>query len=422
MSYRSTAPRLGDTDNVLLFKIAQSLNAGAAQGDTANDLLRKIAAAAAAATGGTGDGTFANVTATNGTFTNLTAVNGNITNLTAPNLNSTTATISSLLATIASGNLLRFGGSTAAFPALKNTGAELQVRLADDSAYGNFHCNELTTDGAVGLGTSPVGTVQATIQDALANTLVFVNNAFNTGGGSGTGGNATLILRSTTTVPFSWRLTAMGARNELSVQSETTATMAIFTSSTNLIINTVSTVEPTGLMRGIVIGDGVAATANPTTAISMWSLAGEWQYRTSGASEGAGQTNRVHNRSSTVTGSGTNYTLTNATARIDFGTTDAEIVLPTAGTYLLIATVQFVAGATAGDDYRAKFRNSTDATDVGPEQQTTISTAAGKGIIDLQQTVTITITKTIQLFGFNATAARGTVTSTLTSISYVRLS
>lgn len=52
MTFASTAPRLGDSDNILLFKIAQhyamlcpSANAAPRRGDSDNNLLFKIAKA-----------------------------------------------------------------------------------------------------------------------------------------------------------------------------------------------------------------------------------------------------------------------------------------------------------------------------------------------------------------------------------------
>jgi len=48
--------------------------------------------------------------------------------------------------------LLLFGGSTSSFPALKRSSATLQVRLADDSAFGNLQLNNLTAGTSAALG------------------------------------------------------------------------------------------------------------------------------------------------------------------------------------------------------------------------------------------------------------------------------
>jgi hypothetical protein len=123
-----------------------------------------------------------------------------------------------------------------------------------------------------------------------------------------------------------------------------------------------------------------------------------------------------------VAGAGTDYTLTGATARVDFGTTDAEVTLPTAGTYLLIATVQMQGDASgAGDEVRIKLRNSTDGADVGIERSVTTHVASTFETCDLMELVTVTAAKTIQLFAFNATSARGLILAAKTAIRYVRL-
>ncbi|MDO8715991.1 MAG: hypothetical protein Q7J73_04195, partial [Dehalococcoidales bacterium] len=55
-------------------------------------------------------------------------------------------------------NMLGFGGLTSSFPGLKRSTTELQVRLADDSAFGNFQAGQGIFNGNVGIGTtSPWG-------------------------------------------------------------------------------------------------------------------------------------------------------------------------------------------------------------------------------------------------------------------------
>lgn len=179
---------------------------------------------------------------------------------------------------------------------------------------------------------------------------------------------------------------------------------------------------PAGPNYGIALTDTSAASANPTTASVLYSVSGELQYRTSGASEGAGQTNRVHNRAASVTGAGTDYTLTNSTSRVDFGTTDAEVALPSAGTYLVQANVQIQGDAIgAADEIRAKLYNSTDAAQVGEERSQTTAVASSFESILLSAIVTVTATKTIQIYAHNATSARGTIIAAKTTITYVRM-
>lgn len=63
---------------------------------------------------------------------------------------------------IDSAGIVSFGGQTSSFPSLKRSSAELQVRLADDSAFGSFQCGQLSiVDFNVVLGTT-TGTKIAT--------------------------------------------------------------------------------------------------------------------------------------------------------------------------------------------------------------------------------------------------------------------
>jgi len=70
-------------------------------------------------------------------------------------------------------------------------------------------------------------------------------------------------------------------------------------------------------------------------------------YRSVASGEGSGRSNRVHNRLDQAVGTGTDYTLTGSTARVDFGTTDAQVDIPNGGTYLILATIQFVGDVAA---------------------------------------------------------------------------
>jgi hypothetical protein len=130
----------------------------------------------------------------------------------------------------------------------------------------------------------------------------------------------------------------------------------------------------------------------------------------------------LHNRSSQVVGSGTDYSLTDAAARVDFGGTDPEIVLPTAGTYLIIVEVSVTAGGTANDTYIFKLYDSTATADISSSQRDLNNAQADKAFhVDLHSTYTVTTASTIQLYGYNSTAARGTVDSDETKLIYVRL-
>ncbi len=429
MAYHDTIARLGDSDNTLLGKILQRLGGLATFASSDNDLLFKI------------------LTSLNGV--DLTSEQalfdaryvlkaGDIMTggLTAPTLTSTgvftlgttvkqsAASDGVLLLTNAAAtdfSRIQFGGTAATFPAIKRNAASIDLRLADDSAYASLNCDSLaangtiTSTGAVAFGTSVVATIQCTIQDALTTTFLFVNN-------TNVAGAASLILRNSGIgVNRGWRITSDSGTDQLSITDEGVGIMAMFTSAKNLVLHTVSTIQPASLAKGIVLADGTAASGDPTTASAIWSVAGSLQYRTSAANEGAGQTNNIHNRGAAQAGVGTNYTLTNATAHIVFGTTNADITLPSAGTYLIQANVSVINGATPDDIYDAKLRNSTDGADIGVNKKVSGGPASGRVNIVLCEIVTIATSKTIQLFAFNETGARGTIESTTTDIRYVRL-
>ncbi len=178
-----------------------------------------------------------------------------------------------------------------------------------------------------------------------------------------------------------------------------------------------------GMTNGRQMTNGAAASADPANGIADFAVGGEWQYRAAAAGEGAGQVNRIHNRGAQVTGSGADYSIAGTSyARVDFGGADPEIALPTAGTYLVTALVSIVAGANANDDFRAKLYNSTDAQDItSSDRRMTNIGASQTEQLCLQNVITVTGAKTIQLWAQNLTAARGGIEAQRTSISYVRL-
>lgn len=332
------------------------------------------------------------------------------------------------------GSFITFGGVTASEPALKKNGAVLEVRLADNSNYGSFTSGfQTSTTGGMQMNTDDSATLNAynytfqkrgTTGDATAavgNASEIGNMVWQSWNGAAYVQNASFLAKTT-------QVQSVGnAGGELQLRTTTNgstspAIAAIVSNTKNFLISNVNTVEPASLVGGIVWKDGTAASADPTTASAMWSVGGEIQYRTSGASEGAGQTNRLHNRSGQQAGVGTNYTLTNATAQVAFGTTNATVTLPTAGTYLVQANVSIINGATADDIYDAKLRNTTDSTDIGVNKKVSGGPASGRVNIVLMELVTIAASKVVTIFAFNETAARGTVESTTTDIRFVRLS
>lgn len=81
---------------------------------------------------------------------------------------------------ISNAGLISFGGTTSSFPALKRSSAELQVRLADDSAFGNLQVNSLIANAQVRLKGYTVATLPgsptqgdvAFVTDALTPTFL----------------------------------------------------------------------------------------------------------------------------------------------------------------------------------------------------------------------------------------------------------
>lgn len=129
------------------------------------------------------------------------------------------------------------------------------------------------------------------------------------------------------------------------------------------------------------------------------------------------------NSNSEVVGGATDYALTNSYGRVDFGATDAEVVLPTAGIYFIIAYVGIdTAGAGAADVYRFKLFNGTAAVDVANTQVQLRLDDGRKSQVVLTSIFTPPAAPTtVQIYAVNDTAARGTVTFADTKISYIKL-
>lgn len=123
---------------------------------------------------------------------------------------------------------------------------------------------------------------------------------------------------------------------------------------------------------------------------------------------------------------GTNYTLTNTSVAVDFSTTIAEVLLPTAGTYLITASVDLLglAGAAAGDFIELKLRNITDSADLdGSLKQTTNMAPNRKLTVALLPVplVTVGANRTIRLYGRAATGGNYQAVAARTSITYVKV-
>jgi hypothetical protein len=192
----------------------------------------------------------------------------------------------------------------------------------------------------------------------------------------------------------------------------------------SLIVGTASRfATPTGFSGGVYLTNGTSASADPANGVVFNSASGEWHYRTSATSEGAGADNRVHNRGAEVVCSGADYSLTASAALIATGGTQPDInTLPTAGTYLIQAIVTVTAGGTANDTYLAKFYNATAMADIANSQQSVSATPASQKFqIHLSTVATFASASRVQVYGWNSTAGRGTVNATETKVWYVRL-
>lgn len=189
----------------------------------------------------------------------------------------------------------------------------------------------------------------------------------------------------------------------------------------NLGIGASALAVPTSLNNGLYITNGTAPTADPANGFVMWSTSGSPMYRGNG--DGSGNARYMHNTATQTVGTGSNYTFPDtAYHRVDFSGSDPECTVPTAGTYLIICDVSITAGVYASDAFVVKLYNSTAAADISYSERT-LSTLIenSTGHVTTTMVVTLGSASTIQLYAANATAARGRVNATETTIMYVRL-
>jgi hypothetical protein len=126
--------------------------------------------------------------------------------------------------------------------------------------------------------------------------------------------------------------------------------------------------------------------------------------------------------SSSASGVGTDYSLTATPALVDFGTTDPTLSIPEAGVYQIYYHASYLTGATAGDVFGFKVRNSTDSTDLAGSYVRQANLVANQ-TQDASALCFYTATNacTLQLWGVNASGARGVVMSTNTYINFLRV-
>jgi hypothetical protein len=130
------------------------------------------------------------------------------------------------------------------------------------------------------------------------------------------------------------------------------------------------------------------------------------------------------NTNSTDTGGNTDYTMTNAYAKVEFGADDLEVTLPTAGTYLIFSTVCGLNNSAGQKQWALKFFNSTTAADV-PLSETFKSMADSSvenGLFIQTIVTTTTDNNIIQLYAAStANTATQTIYFTGTRLSFVKL-
>lgn len=127
------------------------------------------------------------------------------------------------------------------------------------------------------------------------------------------------------------------------------------------------------------------------------------------------------------TGGTTDYVMTLAFAKVDFGTADLDVTLPTAGTYLFAVRIAGVNGSGGQREWGFKLFNSTLAADVDEtECYEVINDSVGEQTFNFTVSVTTTAdNQVIQLYAKSGNAGSGLASQVLhyalSSIFYVRL-
>ncbi len=166
-----------------------------------------------------------------------------------------------------------------------------------------------------------------------------------------------------------------------------------------------SLILPTG-PRGLTI-TGPAGATGATGATGAQGVQGPTGATgATGATGPAGAT--ATNSNALVTGGATNYTMTAAYAKVDFGVSDLEATLATPGTYLFITNIHGVNnGSGASRQWDFKLFNSTLAADVANSESTyrIEDTVLTQTFFLLTKVTTTTPNEVIQLYGQSSSAA-----------------
>lgn len=130
------------------------------------------------------------------------------------------------------------------------------------------------------------------------------------------------------------------------------------------------------------------------------------------------------NANAEVLGGGTDYTMTNVYAQVDFGASDLEVTLPTAGTYLVIVNISGINNSGATREWDFKLFNATTSADVPNSEvprSVVVSTLATQvAVFSIVQTTSANNLIQVYAATSNATATQ-TLFFTWSKIIYVKL-
>lgn len=130
------------------------------------------------------------------------------------------------------------------------------------------------------------------------------------------------------------------------------------------------------------------------------------------------------NTNSEVLGGTTDYTLTASYAKVDFGTNDLEVTLPTAGTYLIIVNISGLNNSSATREWDFKLFNATTVADVpnSAVPRSVVTSTLPAQIVLFSILTTNTVNNNVQVY---AQSSAATATQALyfefSKIIYVKL-
>lgn len=145
-----------------------------------------------------------------------------------------------------------------------------------------------------------------------------------------------------------------------------------------------------------------------------------------GATGAQGATATAANSVVSVSG-GTDYTMTNSYAKVDFGVSDLELTLPTAGEYLVLVSLQMLNNSGAHREWDFKLFNFTTSADVAEsETQHAMLDVAGTTVENRSfwcRVVTATDNNLIQVYAqSSANTATQTIYQLNSRMAYIKLS